>query len=54
MSGREQIGRSIAHSGDANGKPALIQNDGKALARSGAVGIDTIPEADYPDAGKRS
>lgn len=48
MSEREnRLVRSIAHNGDANDKPALIRNDGKAFARSGAVGTDSIPEADY-------
>ena len=34
----------ISHNGDANGKPALIQNDGKVFAQSGAVGIDVMPK----------
>lgn len=39
--------KSIVCDDEPNSKPVLVLNDGKAFARSGAVGIDAMLEADY-------
>lgn len=45
--GENSLMKSIVRDNKSNGKPVLILNDGKAFARSGAVGIDAMLEADY-------
>lgn len=45
--GENSLMKSIVCDDESSSKPVLVLNDGKAFARSGAVGIDSMLEADY-------